>query len=100
MKRELEQSLKTPAAEKLYSALAKIDKPEEMASFLRDLLTLEEIEEASRRLLIAGQLKKGEKSIRDIAKEFGVSTTTVVRINYWLHHGTGGYDLALEKLKS
>lgn len=88
-----------PAVKKLYEAVAKIDQPEEMALFLRDLLTLEEIEEASRRLLIAENLKKG-KGIRAIAKEFGVSTTTVSRINYWLHHGMGGYDLALEKLKS
>ncbi|MFA7253661.1 MAG: YerC/YecD family TrpR-related protein [Patescibacteria group bacterium] len=99
MKRELEPELQSKAAKKLYEILALIEKPEEMASFLRDLLTLEEIEEASRRFLIAGQLKKGDKSIRDIAKEFGVSTTTVVRINYWLHHGTGGYGIALEKLE-
>jgi TrpR-related protein YerC/YecD len=69
-----------------------------MASFLRDLLTLEEIEEASRRLFVARLLSQG-KSIRDIAKKIGVSTTTVVRINYWFHHGMGGYSLALEKLK-
>ncbi|HLC43758.1 MAG TPA: YerC/YecD family TrpR-related protein [Patescibacteria group bacterium] len=96
-KRELEPQLEMPAVKKLYEALAKIDKPKDMALFLRDLLTFEEIEEASRRLLIAKNLKKG-KSTRDIAKEFGVSTTTVVRINYWLHHGMGGYDLALKKL--
>ncbi len=99
MKKELEPQLETPAAKKLYRALAAVEKPEEMVLFLRDLLTLEEIEEASRRLLIAENLKKG-KSIRAIAKEFGVSTTTIVRINYWLHHGMGGYGLALEKLKS
>jgi len=98
MKRELEAQLNMPAVKKLYEALAKINKPEEMAKFLRDVLTLEEIEEASRRLLIAGKLKEG-KGVREIAKEFGVSTTTVVRINYWLHHGMGGYDIALEKLE-
>ena len=98
--RELEPELRTQAAERLYQILALIDKPEDMADFLRDLLTLEEIEEASSRFLIASALKKGTKSIREIAKEFGVSTTTVVRINYWLHHGMGGYDLALKKLKS
>lgn len=90
--------MEMPAAKKLYQALAKIDKPEEMAAFLRDLLTLEEIEEASRRFLVAKLLSEG-KSVRDIAKEIGVSTTTVVRINYWLHHGMGGYEIALDKLK-
>jgi len=99
MKKELEPQLNMPAAKELYKALGAIEKPEEMAQFLRDILTLEEIEEASRRLLIAKMLKEG-KGVREIAKEIGVSTTTVVRINYWLHHGMGGYDLALEKLKS
>lgn len=88
-----------PAAKKLYEALAEIDKPEDMAAFLRDLFTLEELEEASRRFLIAKLLKEG-KGVRDIAREIGVSSTTVVRINYWLHHGMGGYGLALGKLKS
>ena len=99
MKRELENTLITPAAKELYKALAAIDRADSMANFLRDLLTIEEIEEASRRLLSAKLLKEG-KSIRYIAKEIGVSTTTVVRINYWLHHGMGGYDLALKKLKT
>lgn len=97
-KRELEPQLNTKATQKLFLALAKIDKPEEMAAFLRDLLTFEEIEEASRRLLAAGLLSEG-KTIRDIAKEIGVSTTTVTRINFWLHHGMGGYRIALKKLK-
>jgi TrpR-related protein YerC/YecD len=96
--RELEPQLKMKAPNNLYLALAKINKPQEMAAFLRDLLTLEEIEEASRRLLAADLLMQG-KTIREIAKELGVSTTTVTRINYWLHHGMGGYRIALEKLK-
>jgi len=98
MRRVIEPQLETKAAKDLYRTLAGIDNAEDTANFLRDLLTLEEIEEASRRLLAAKLLKEG-KSIRSIAKEIGVSTTTVVRINYWLHHGMGGYGLALEKLK-
>jgi TrpR-related protein YerC/YecD len=99
MKRELEPQLKTKATAKLYKVLASINQSEEMADLLRDLLTLEEIEEASRRLLAAELLNEG-KTIREIAKEIGVSTTTVTRINFWLHHGTGGYRLALKKLKT
>lgn len=97
-KREIEPQLETKAVKELVSALAEINKPEDMVAFLRDLLTFEEIGETSRRFLAAKLLKEG-KSIRDVAKEIGVSTTTVVRINFWLHHGMGGYRLALEKLK-
>ena len=99
MKRKLEPQLDMPAPKSLYDVLAKIDKLKDMALFLRDVLTLEEIEEASRRFLVAEKLKNG-KGIRETAKEFGISTTTVSRINYWLHHGTGGYDLALKKLNN
>lgn len=98
MKRELEPQLEMPAAKELYKTLARIEKSDEMAAFLRDLFTLEELEEASRRLLTAKLLSSG-KSVREVAKEIGTSTTTVVRINYWLHHGLGGYGLALEKLR-
>jgi len=98
MKKELENSLKTKAAQDLYQALAKLNNPKEISDFLRDVLTLEEIEEASRRFLVAKLLKSG-KSIRETKRETGVAIATIVRINYWLHHGMGGYDLALEKLK-
>lgn len=96
---QLEKSLETKESKQLYLALAKTSEPKDIAYFLRDLLTLEEIKEASRRFKVAELLKKGE-TVRKIAKETGVSTATIVRINYWLHHGMGGYDLALEKLKT
>jgi uncharacterized protein YerC len=35
---------------------------------------------------------------REIANETGVSTATIVRINQWLRHGTGGYLNMLDKL--
>lgn len=98
MNNVIEPQLKTEAVQTLVEALVVIDKPEEMAAFLRDVLTLEEMEEASVRFQAARLLSDG-KSIRSIAKELGISTTTVVRINYWLHHGMGGYGIALEKLK-
>ena len=36
---------------------------------------------------------------RDISKKVGSSTATITRIAHWLHHGKGGYKLALERLK-
>ncbi|PIW07234.1 hypothetical protein COW38_03135 [Candidatus Collierbacteria bacterium CG17_big_fil_post_rev_8_21_14_2_50_45_7] len=34
----------------------------------------------------------------DIAKQVGVSTTTVTRCALWLHHGQDGYKTALSRL--
>lgn len=32
-------------------------------------------------------------------KKTGSSTATVTRVAHWLHHGMGGYDLVLERMK-
>lgn len=98
MAKELEPQLKTEMAAQLYEAVAALNQPEKVATFLRDLLTLEELDEAIRRFEVAKLLSAG-KTVREIAKATKMSSATIVRINYWLHHGMGGYGLALEKLK-
>ena len=99
MEKQIEPQLNTKEAKDLYSVLAKLKKPQEIAEFLRDLLTLEEIEEAIRRFQVAKLLDKGE-TFRQIALKTGMSSTTIARINYWLHHGTRGYRSALRQLNS
>lgn len=97
MKREIETQLKNDDMAKLYNVLAELSDPKEIALLLRDLLTLEELQEAGRRLAVAQRLNNGETQ-RSIAAQTGVSTATVSRVNSWLHHGTGGYGLALQRL--
>lgn len=74
----------------LVGAFLKLKTEQEIADFLRDLLTLSEIEEFANRLEIAGLLKKGW-SYKKIAKDTKVSTTTVTRVAHWLFNGCGGY---------
>lgn len=69
----------------------------EAANFLRDLMTLPEIEEFANRLELARLLLKGG-SYQKIAKQTGVSTTTVTRVAHWLFKGCGGYWSVLKKL--
>lgn len=69
----------------------------EVASFCRDLLTVDEISELSLRLEVANQLNQG-KTQRVVAKETGASIATVTRVNQWLKRGKGGYKLVLERL--
>lgn len=78
----------------LVSAFLKLKNEKETANFLRDLLTLPEIEEFANRLEIARLLIKG-LSYKKIAEQTGVSTTTVTRTAYWLFKGCGGYWKAL-----
>lgn len=69
-----------------------------MLNFLRDLCTLEELEEMSKRWEAVTLIEKGIP-YREIAKKTGLSTTTVTRISHWLHNGEGGYAEALQKMK-
>jgi len=80
----------------LYKAIAKIRTKNEAANFLRDLCTLEELEEMSRRWQAAEMLNQG-KPYREIAKLTGLSTTTVTRVAYWFNYGKGGYKLILKR---
>ena len=65
-----------------------------MLNFLRDLCTLEELEELSARWE-AVQLIAKRMPYRDVAEKTGLSTTTVTRIAHWLYHGEDGYKAAL-----
>lgn len=80
----------------LIKALVLVKGEKEMSAFLRDLMTLPEIEEFSNRLEMAKLLLEG-KSYLAIAKEIGVSTSTVTRVAYWLFSGCGGYQDVLKK---
>ena len=81
----------------LFDAVVTLDTREETAQFFRDLCTRRELEEISQRWAVARKLAEGHP-YREIAAETGVSTATIVRINQWLRHGTGGYQEMLDKL--
>ena len=67
-----------------------------MLNFLRDLCTLEELEELSSRWEVVLLLQQ-KKSYREIAKKTGVSTTTITRIAHWLKYGEGGYRAVISR---
>ena len=79
----------------LTKAFLKLKTEQEVANFLRDLLTIKEIEEFANRLEMARLLKQG-MSYKAIAKKLQVSTTTVTRVAHWLFRGCGGYEKVLK----
>lgn len=89
-------SWKTPRLKKLAKAFLSLKTESDMMNFLRDLCTLEELEEMSRRWEAVQLLDKG-LPYREIAEKTGLSTTTVTRISLWLRNGEGGYQIALKK---
>ncbi len=68
----------------------------EMASFLRDILTLGEMKEFANRVEVARLLMTG-RSYLEVARKLHVSTTTVTRVAQWLTSGHGGYVRAINQ---
>lgn len=82
----------------LFKAILALRNEKEAWKFLRDLLTETEIKEFANRWKVARMLS--EKILyEEIAKETGMSSTTIARINKWLTKGKGGYRLMLKRLK-
>lgn len=95
--RKLEKQAQTKEVKDLYKTILKLQSTEECSRFFRDLLTIEEIQEIARRWQVA-QLLIIEVPYVEIEKKTGMSSVTIARINYWLHHGQGGYKLMLSRL--
>lgn len=85
---------KEPWFKALVQAMLACKTEEEMASFLRDIGTLSELQAWSERFEVAKQLAQG-KTYREIAKNTGASTTTVTRVAKFLENGCGGYRQVL-----
>lgn len=94
---KLEKQLKNKEVTDLYKTILKLQNVDECSKFLRDLLTLEEIEEAARRWKVARMLNDN-KSFLEITEETNMSSATIARVNFWIHHGMGGYKLMLNRL--
>lgn len=82
----------------LFGAILRLESADEAARFFRDLCTRRELADLSHRWTVVRLLDEG-LSYREIAETTGASTATVTRINQWLQHGTGGYRLALDRMK-
>lgn len=80
----------------LYKAILSLKTEDECKRFLRDLLTESEIKEFSNRWKVAQMLSKNVP-YEQIAKETGMSSTTIARVKKWLTKGKGGYRLVLKR---
>ncbi|MBI4273065.1 TrpR YerC/YecD [Candidatus Uhrbacteria bacterium] len=94
----MEKQLTTKQAIELIEAILSLKSTKECKAFLRDVCTLSEIEAMIERFQVA-KMVKDNVPYREISKKTGSSTATVTRVAHWLHHGMGGYDLVLDRMK-
>ena len=84
--------------DKLFEAIKTLDGFEEYRSFFLDILTPAEFQAIKDRWTVAALLYEGY-TYREINTISGVSITTVTRVARFISNGSGGYQLALERIK-
>jgi TrpR-related protein YerC/YecD len=86
----------TKEHEELFATIASLRTRAEAEHFLRDLCTMAELDAMAHRWQVAQLLNEGLPYL-EVARRAHASTTTVTRVAQWLHHGEGGYELALRR---
>ncbi|WP_214701015.1 YerC/YecD family TrpR-related protein [Exiguobacterium sp. s57] len=84
--------------DQLFEAILKLDTLEDCYQLFEDLATVNEIQALAQRLEVARQIREGN-TYHKIEDATGASTATISRVKRCLNYGTGGYDLALERLQ-
>jgi TrpR-related protein YerC/YecD len=85
------------AEDKLFEAIKTLQGFDEYRSFFQDILTPSEFQAIKDRWTVAALLYEGY-TYREINAISGVSITTVARVARFLSDGSGGYQIALERL--
>ena len=85
------------AEDKLFEAIKTLQGFEEYRSFFQDILTPSEFQAIKDRWTVAALLYEGY-TYREVNAISGVSITTVARVARFLSDGSGGYQIALERL--
>ncbi len=94
-----QKKLESKEIQDLFEAILKTRTKEEVQFFLRDLLTMKEIESFAMRWKAAQMLDKGI-SYLEIERETGLSSATIARVSEYLKYGYDGYRLVLNRTKS
>lgn len=84
--------------DQLFEAILRVETLEECYVLFDDLATVNEVQALAQRLEVARQLREGG-TYQKIEQATGASTATISRVKRCLNYGTGGYDLALERLQ-
>lgn len=88
---------RNPLVDRLFDTILSLRTREECYMFFEDACTVKEMLDIAQRLEVAKMLDE-KQSYAQIAKETGMSTATISRVNRCLMYGSGGYRLALDRM--
>lgn len=95
----MNQIWKNGDLDSLFEAILNLETKEECYCFFDDLCTITELKSLCQRFEVAKMLNK-KCVYTDIAEQTGASSATISRVNRSLLYGSGGYIMALDKMKS
>ncbi len=88
------------SADELYQAILLLENKNEVARFLKDLCTPQEIGAMAERWRVCKLLEHGDLSYREINQACGASLATITRVARFLKvEPHQGYTIILEKMK-
>ena len=87
-----------PYIDQLFEAILLLEDKDECYRFFQDICTVGELQAMAQRLQVAIMLKEG-RTYTDIAEATGASTATISCVKRFLHYGSDGYNLVLERLE-
>ena len=82
--------------DELVAAFVRLRQPDQVAAFLRDICTSNELDAMGQRLQVA-RLVDDAVPYQEISRRTGASTATVTRVAHWLRYGEGGYGAVLKR---
>lgn len=88
-----------PLLDRLFDTILSLKTREECYMFFEDACTVKEMLDIAQRLEVAKMLADKQSYVQ-IAKETGMSTATISRVNRCLMYGAGGYRLALDRMET
>ena len=89
---------RTASMDRLFQSILNLNTIDECYNYFEDLCTIKELSDMSQRLDAAVLLEQG-LSYQKIMEQVAISTATIGRVSRCLNYGTGGYKIAIEKLK-
>lgn len=84
--------------DQLFQAILNLESVEDCYRFFEDVCTIKEVQDMAQRFDVALLLDDGV-NYQTISQKVSVSTATISRVSKCFNYGSGGYRLAIKKLK-
>jgi TrpR-related protein YerC/YecD len=98
MKNIVSEKLRAPEFIDFFKSFLVLRNEEEIANFLKDLMTMKELENFARRLKAAQMLEAGN-GYNEIERLTGLSSATIAKVSESMKYGYDGYKLVLDRSK-